>query len=484
MKIVVIDDEAANVAFLQRALKAYTLECFTDPQEAIQYCRTHTFDLIIADQKMPGITGIELIKRVQEETSDFIALIISAYTDTRDLIDAVNSNLIYRYIIKPFTPEQLTSDVEQARETLTLRREEKKRRKLLQLENQRLLEENQKLKSNTNSSLDFFIGFAPAIQYIRDQVQMYARSEEPVLIYGETGTGKEIVARAIHELSERATEHFIPVNCSAFSESLIESELFGHEKGAFTGATRAKTGLVEAANGGTIFLDEVGDLRYGLQAKLLRFLQFGSYYPVGSVDERSVNVRVLAATNKDLGEAMQKNTFRKDLYYRLSSLSIDIPPLRNRKEDILPIIDFIADKKGYTLFDFSDEAKEFLLEYNYPGNIRELEGLVEKIHLHTQAHEDKKISREMISDFLVRGKSANRHTVRNAEVSENEHSEHEAGELHLQEYIDTVEKKIITEYLLYYNGNVSRTANALHMSRQGLKNKINRFDILIPGKRQ
>jgi two-component system response regulator HupR/HoxA len=482
MKIIVVDDESANVTYLRRVLQNYETETFVDPMDALDYCRENDFDLIIADQKMPGLSGIDMIKHIQTRKSDFLGIIISAYTESGDLIDAVNSNVIYKYIVKPFTPDSLLQNVHRADENLSLQREKRRLEDRLRDQNEALRRENLQLKTRAEMGLDSFIGYHPKIERIKSLSRMYALSEEPLLLTGETGTGKELIARGVHAMSSRRDGRFMALNCSAFSEQLLESEFFGYEKGAFTGAIRNKSGLVEEAEGGTLFLDEIGDFPSSFQSKILRFIQFGTFFPVGSTKEKQVNVRIIAATNRNLDRDVERGIFRKDLFYRLSSLHIAIPPLRERKEDILPLIEYIAAKRRYDLPRFEEDGLNWILKYSFPGNVRELEGLLEKLNLHAAVHRTEAISSELIREILTRGmQDGDYDSLPIFTEAGPEERIPGKGDFDLPEYLDSIQKRIITRKLTMNGGNISKTARELHVSRQGLKNKMDHLDIRITG---
>ncbi len=467
MRILIVDDEEANVEYLKRVLYEYETVLFTDPIEALEYSKEKMSDLVIADQKMPGHTGIEVIKELRKVSKDFIGIIVSAYTDIPDLVEAVNSNIVYKYIVKPFSPENLLLHVKRSLETLELQRENARLTKALK-------KENRELRNLTESPLKSFIGFHNSVEKVKKLVRMYAKSEYPVLISGETGTGKELIARSIHKLSKRADKNFVAVNCSAFSEQLLESELFGYSKGAFTGAEANKKGLIAEASGGTLFLDEIGDFPYSLQAKILRFVQFGTFYPVGATKEQYVDVRLISATNKDLKHAVKEKAFRQDLLFRINSLCISIPSLRERPNDIFYILEALAARRGIILPDFTDGAKNLLLKYSFPGNVRELESLLEKIHLHWQTHTTRVITENFIAECVdSEAVSAER---RDRVQSCSELIEYPEP-FSLQAYLENIEKKIIKTHFEKNNFNITKTANEIGVSRQGLKNKFRRYGI-------
>jgi two-component system, NtrC family, response regulator HupR/HoxA len=469
MKTVLIDDEPANTQLLERILENYETVSFSDPVEAYEYCRNNYFDLLIADQKMPRMTGIELVHKIRQRRNNFMALIISAYTDAEDLIDAVNSNLIYKYIVKPYDPGFLLQQVYRASEHLTLTRRQKELEEELRLKNRRLQDENALLKSEYESPLDNFIGFSPEILHIKESVGMIARSEQPVLLLGETGTGKELLARAIHDLSNRHDKPFYAVNCSAIPESLIESELFGYKKGAFTGAVAGKRGIFTLTDGGTLFLDEIGEIPTMFQAKLLRILQFGTFFPVGSEREETADVRIISAANIDITAAVDSSSFRQDLYYRINTFELDIPPLRERSEDIIAIFEHLRTKKQITLPPFSDDALQKMTSYPFPGNVRELENVLEKLNILTRVRNASVIDTDVLSESLGKQKPPQKTDHPNDEIKQEPIS--------LQEQVEEVERSIISTCLRNTNGNISETARLLSLSRQGLKNKMRRYGL-------
>ena len=488
MRVCIVDDILENAKYVQRVLADYETYLFDKPRDAMEFVRVNPIDILITDQKMPGLTGIELVLSIREFSDDFVALVISAYTDSDDLIDAVNSNLIYKYIVKPFSPQVLLQHVQRASEKLELLRSNATLQQRLRLQNEALQQENRVLRQNLAPAFDLVVGEDPAMDRVRELTQIYAGSEEPVLVTGETGTGKELLARAIHESSRRREGPFLPLNCSALQESMLESELFGHARGAFTGADREKRGLLEAADGGTLFLDEIGDMPAALQAKLLRAIQFGTFIPVGSVEERSVDVRIISATNKNLREDVARGSFRGDLFYRLNPLHIHIPPLRKRRRDIFPILKRLAEIRHLPLPAFSGEAKEALLAHSFPGNVRELGSILERLVLRQRRLRQEQVELRDLVDALdlpakPRGEDG---WPRPDEVG----ALFEAGpratatgaaaiplpepgeDVSLAQLVSSLEERVIRHVLEQEEGNISRTARRLGMSRQGLKNKL------------
>ena len=365
--ILAIDDEKDMLKLLEKIIKTktkYKITTTTNAKEAISLIENANYDLVIIDLKMPEIDGINLLKKIKKINPSVAAIIITAYGTVETAVEAMKLGA-YDFITKPFRTEQIVSTINRIME--------------LQL----LKKENIKLKTQLTSEkeTDFIIGKSDTIRDIYRYASQIAQSSASVLITGETGTGKEMLSKFIHNKSKRQGE-FVAINCSAFPENLIESELFGYKKGAFTGAEKDKKGLVEIANNGTLFLDEIGDLDLNMQTKLLRFLQNGEYIPVGSTETKKVDVRVIAATNKNIYEVINKGKFRQDLFYRLNVIHISLPPLRERKKDIPYLAMFFLEKYSKKnkkeIKGFSSDALEYLINKKWPGNIRELENVIER----------------------------------------------------------------------------------------------------------
>ncbi len=467
-KILIVDDDPGNMDYVARILANFQIESYTNPKKALASFRKDKYDLIITDQKMPEMTGINLIKSCKEHSNDFFSIIISAYTESDDLIDAVNSNSIYKYIIKPFSPNILLQHVHRAYESLCLLREKNKLEQKLQEDNVRLNTENKRLKeSGSEFGTNRLAGDSPELLGVKERIETYANSDSSVLITGETGTGKELVAQAIHDLSMRSTKPFIKINCTTLSQNLIESELFGHEKGAFTGAGQYKKGFFETANGGTIFLDEIGDLSLEIQPILLRILQFGTYFPVGGREEKYTDVRIITATNTNLEDSVRNGKFRKDLFHRLNILRLRIPPLRDRKSDIPIILKKLLNREYSGFEDISLEkgAIELLFNQPFPGNVRELETYVHRIQLINGSCS--RITTGMVKQVLEPETSSTTH-LQSYNNPENNN---------LKSGIENMEKEQIIKALEENNYNITKAANHLGISRQGLHNKIKRYQI-------
>ncbi|HAP68059.1 MAG TPA: hypothetical protein DCQ99_09900 [Nitrospinae bacterium] len=365
--ILVIDDELDMLENCSRILKNLGCECITasNSEEAIKIARERLPDVVITDLKMPGKNGVELLKEIKGENPDSIVILFTAFATIESAVDAVKSGA-FDYLQKPFTADQLRITVERA------------------LTQKRLTEENKNLKEQLYEHFKFdnIIGQSQKVKDVLDMVRRVSKTESNILLLGESGTGKELVARCIHANSERAGMPFVPVDCASLPENLLESELFGHEKGSFTGAHASRQGMFETANGGTLFLDEIGELTPNLQAKLLRVLQERQLRRVGGRNLIDIDIRIISATNKNLEGAIKEKEFRDDLFFRLNVISITLPPLRERVDDIPLLCNFfiknfaIGNKKE--IKGISTDAIGRLKKYNWPGNVRELQNVIER----------------------------------------------------------------------------------------------------------
>lgn len=367
-KILVVDDEAINREFLSEMLSMEGYEVITsaDGIEALDNIKETNFDLVLTDLMMPKLDGIALLSQIKELSPQTLGIVFTGFVSIESAVKAMKAGA-FDYITKPLQLEEVKIAIKKA------------------FEFQRLQRENLSLRRQLKKKYFFenMIGDSEGIQEVFHLIETVADSDSNILILGESGTGKELVARAIHYNSQRQNSPLIPVNCGAIPESLLESELFGHEKGAFTGAIAARVGRFELAKGGTIFLDEIAEMSPALQVKLLRVLQEHEFERVGGTKTIKINVRIIAATNQDLDEAVAKRTFREDLYYRLNVIPIKLPPLRERKSDV-PLLfahfleHFNLEKKK-KLEGIAPEAMNILINYRWPGNVRELENLVERL---------------------------------------------------------------------------------------------------------
>ena len=366
-RIAVLDDERRMVEILEMVLRRehYDVETFTDPKQALAALESRPFDLLITDLRMPEPDGLEVLRRARAADPELPVILMTAHATIPTAIAAMREGA-FDYVEKPFDNDELRTLVRRAVDVTRLSRE------------------NRYLRAELASryALDAVVAESPALREALDLVRRAARSPSTVLITGESGTGKELIARAVHYHSKRVGRPFVAANCKAFAAGVLESELFGHEKGAFTGADRAKAGLFEAANGGTLFLDEIGEVSLDFQGKLLRALQERKIQRVGSTDERPVDVRIVAATNRDLEADIRDGRFREDLYFRLAVIPIHLPPLRERKEDLLPLARHFLAKWNRELereiAGWSDEVEAYFLRHAWPGNVRELENTIER----------------------------------------------------------------------------------------------------------
>ncbi len=365
-RILIVDDAPDTLEVLQRNLSSRAYQVFTAPgvAEAIQVLEQNPVDLVITDLKMPRASGLDLVRHVRENLKDTEVMLITGYASIEGAVQAVKSGA-EEYLSKPFTDDELLSAVQRVLNKLHLRRA------------------GQKALPALPTGRHGFLGESEAMAKVWQAVAKAASTVATVLISGESGTGKELVARAIHYSSPRSAAPFVAVNCGGIPEGLLESELFGHVKGSFTGATESRAGFFQTADGGTIFLDEISDTSLAMQAKLLRVLQEKEVCMVGARRPQKVDVRVLAATNKDLFALVKKGTFREDLYFRLNVINISLPPLRERGDDILLLARHFAARfakeAGKPALQFSENALGVLKRYDWPGNVRELENVIQRL---------------------------------------------------------------------------------------------------------
>ncbi len=370
-QILVVDDSPDTLELLQRNLesKGYRVLTALRAVEAIKVLESVPVDLVITDLKMPEVDGLSLVRHIHENYKNTEVMMITGYPSIEGAVEAVKTGA-EEYLAKPFTDEELFASVQRVLEKLHISRGAEKP---LQF---------------SPESRHGLIGESEAIRKVLSAIEKAASNLATILITGESGTGKELVARAIHYRSPRASSPFVPINCGGIPESLLESELFGYIKGAFTGAVETRAGFFQTAEGGTIFLDEISETSLTMQVKLLRVLQDKEIFLVGARQSQKVDIRIIAATNKDLLALVKKDEFREDLYYRLNVITIDIPPLREREEDILLLVKYsskkFAKEFGKTLPRFSDEALQVLKSYDWPGNVRELENIIQRLLIMTE----------------------------------------------------------------------------------------------------
>lgn len=396
--ILYLDDEPDNLnVFKSTFRREYNIITAESPKKAFMLLREADVQLIIADFRMPEMTGVEFLKQSLAEFPDVSRILLTAYGERDVLINSINEAHIFSFVSKPWKREELKIVIDNAIENYELKNQNKELIQNLKSSNEKLLEANAEIKALKNkleienvylrreiesTHQSDMVGFSSSLKSIKTKIDQVAPLNTTVLILGETGTGKELIARYIHKNSSRRDKTFVKLNCASLPASLVESELFGFEKGSFTGAMQSKAGLFEIADGGTIFLDEIGEMPMEVQAKLLRVIQDGEFYKIGGSKLQTVNVRIVAATNRELERAIDDGKFRSDLFYRLNIFPIRIPALRERVEDIPELVRFFISKfekkLGLRIHDVPDKVLTALKSHAWPGNIRELEGLIER----------------------------------------------------------------------------------------------------------
>jgi two-component system response regulator HydG len=447
-KILVVDDEAPHRQMLDAVLsvEGYEIHHAGDGQEAISLVEERFYDLILMDIRMSKVGGIEALKKIKKISPGIPIIIMTAYASVDTAVDALKSGA-YDYLTKPLDIEELKILVKKA------------------LHHRKLEQENVYLKERLGDRFDFsnIIGRSTAMQGLFETIALVAPSEATVLIAGESGTGKELIANAIHQNSPRANRPFIKVNCAALPETLLESELFGHEKGAFTGALARKQGRFQLAHTGSIFLDEVGEMTPTTQTKILRVLQEREFEPLGSTQTVKVDTRVIAATNKNLLEEIEQGNFREDLYYRLNVVNLEVPSLRERREDISLLADYFlkkyVEKNRRLIKGFTPRAMDLLIRHSWPGNVRELENVVER------------------AVIMARGDLISQGELPDAIRDLDGETEKTAVDLSPGRSLKEVERDMILRTLEDTGGNRTRTAEILGISRRTLQLKLKEYGV-------
>ncbi|NOZ12054.1 MAG: sigma-54-dependent Fis family transcriptional regulator [Acidobacteria bacterium] len=451
-RILVVDDEASQRSVLSRFLESegYAVDQAESAEDALVQLENESVDLIISDMKMNGMSGLEFLKQVRERDPLIPFLMITAFSNVSDAVDVLKSGAS-DYLIKPVNLSELA---------IRLKKE---------LDRKVIMEENRNLRDEvlTYTTGETIITRNPKMNEILNIAARAARTDVPVLILGESGTGKELLARTIHSLSPRRQKPFVPVNCASLNAGVLESELFGHEKGAFTGASSVRAGRFETASGGSLFLDEIGDIPVDVQVKLLRVLQEKEIERVGGNTRIPVDFRLICATNRNLEEAMESGRFREDLFYRINVVTLNIPPLRERKEDLPGLIEHFletwARQYGIPVKGFSPQAYRKLLRYNYPGNIRELNNIIQR------------------AVVLARGD-----TIDNLELEapETDSDSYDYFQGTLTEAVVNLERDMIKRALEEFAGIQLRAAKALGISERNLRYKMEKYGIRGKGGRK
>jgi len=445
-RILIIEDEKSMREVLGILLEeeGYEITAATDGLEGIEHLNKDIFDLVITDIKMPKADGFEVLKKVKELSPSTIVIMITAFGTTESTIEAMKLGA-YDYIYKPFKIDEIRLVIQKAFEKKTLSDELS------------LLRE--KIKSFCG--LENIVGKSPKMQELFTLIQKVAQSNSTVLITGESGCGKELVAAALHNLSPRKHKNFVTINCATFPEGLLESELFGHVKGSFTGALYNKEGLFELADRGSIFLDEIGEMPLSLQSKLLRVLENGTFRRVGGLNDITVDVRVISATNKDISEVVGSGGFREDLFYRLNVVPVNIPPLRERPDDIPLLLDHFLNKFSANAKRFSSEALRMLMSYSWKGNVRELENIVERTVLLTDGEI---IQPEDLPEEISKAGDAGKHLP-------------EIGEegIDFESIMEQIEKDYLMKALGKAQGVKTEAAKLLHLSFRSFRHKLYKY---------
>ncbi|MBD3378047.1 response regulator [candidate division KSB1 bacterium] len=444
-RILVIDDEKRLCTLLKTAIESPQLAVATanTGESALAAFELEKFDIVISDIKMPGLSGLDVLEHIKRISPETEVLLMTAYAETQTAVQAMKMGA-FDYLIKPFEMDELSLKIEQI------------------LEKQALKQENQNLRQQVQHrfSLDNMVGKSGAMQRVYELVHKVANSDATVLIRGESGTGKELIAKALHFMSQRKEHPFFTVNCGALPDNLLESELFGHEKGAFTGADKEKPGQFELANKGTLFLDEIGELTLPTQVKLLRVLQSHEILRLGGTRPLRVEARVISATNRPLESMVKEKTFREDLYYRINVFPITLPPLRDRRQDIPELVSHFLVKQNHAPDGIQAKALNLLMDYPWPGNVRELENVIERALI-------------LASGQPIQPNDLPPHIRGEAETPLQHHLEEQTWMT-----LDEMEKRLIVRSLQDMQGNKTEAAKRLGITRRQLYSKVER---LFPG---
>jgi DNA-binding NtrC family response regulator len=445
-RILIVDDEKDMLTLLKRIITEKTEHDVIvqhNPQKAVEIVEQEPFDLVITDLKMPKMDGIALLEEAKRIQPSAAVIMMTAYATIETAVEATRKGA-FDYITKPFRKERILLTIRRALDWQTLRRENVALRRSLQ----------------EQKAVPSIVGSSTVMMSILDRIKHVAKSMATILIHGESGTGKELVAKAIHACSERRDKPFVTIDCTAIPEQIIESELFGHEKGAFTGAWKDKRGLVDEADEGTLFLDEIGELSMVMQAKLLRLLQEGEYKPVGGLNTKSADIRFVAATNHDLKQRVAEKTFREDLFYRLNVISLQLPPLRERRDDIPLLVHHFVEKycrsNNKEAHDIAPEAMSMLMARDWPGNVRQLENVIERGVILCRSEQIK------LEDFMAEAPQARPMPCFDETIFRLPFKEAKDA------VIRTFHRHYIHTILQQHRGNISRAAEGAGLKRQYL----------------
>jgi two-component system, NtrC family, response regulator len=450
--VLVVDDERNMRRSLENVLsdEGYAARMAESAEEALGFLSREEFFMVITDARLGGMSGYELLKKIHEAKPDLPVLMLTAYATPKLAVEAIRAGAI-DYLSKPFAPEELLHGIARCAERY------------------RLLRENAVLRSRADQviTLEQIVGESEKIRELRKLIQTVAQTDARALILGESGTGKELVAGALHSLSQRRSLNYVRINCAAIPETLLESELFGHERGAFTGALKQKMGRVEEADGGTIFLDEIADMSKPLQAKLLRFLEDGSFTRVGGTQELRVNVRLIAATNRDITAAITEGEFREDLFHRLNVVQFNLPALRERGEDAMLLAEhflrLFQTSMNRNVRTISPAARQKLLSHRWPGNIRELRNAIERALILETSRE---LQASSLPDFQVESR-----------LQKNNQPIQVALDESLDDALARIERELISTALDQNNSSLTRAADRLKLTRHSLRYRMQRLNM-------
>jgi len=460
--ILICDDERSICEMLDISLRreGYKVETVNSGEAGKKKLDSALFDIVITDIKMPNISGIEVLRHAHKVSPESAVILITAVDDYEAAVEAVKAGGATDYIRKsPAMVDEIKLAIRRALEKVALSRQ------------------NFAFKRDaaTRNSLDNIIGVSSAMEKLKQTIRTVASTQSTVLVYGESGTGKELVARAVHTCSPRATEQFVSINCGAFPETLLESELFGYVKGAFTGAAQNKRGLFEVADGGTIFLDEIGEMNLTMQVKLLRVLQERCVRPVGGTNEIAIDVRVIAATNRDLERQVAENTFREDLYYRLSVIPITVPPLRDRREDLPLLVNHFVKKyargAGKNISHVKSESLSVLGTYDWPGNVRQLENAIERaVALETgdELNVELPVERARVRAAAA-GAGADTVSISAGAVL--------PDGMDMEKYVADIERTLLKSALQQSHGVQTRAADVLKISYRSFRHLMKKYEL-------
>jgi two-component system response regulator PilR (NtrC family) len=460
--VLICDDERSICEMLDITLRreGYKVETVNSGEAGKKKLDSALFDVVVTDIKMPNIDGIEVLRHAHKVSPDSAVILITAVDDYEAAVEAVKAGGATDYIRKsPGMVDEVKLAIRRAVEKVSLSRQ------------------NFAFKRDaaTRNSLDNIIGVSSAMEKLKNTIRTVASTQSTVLVYGESGTGKELVARAVHTCSPRAAEPFVSINCGAFPETLLESELFGYVKGAFTGANQNKRGLFEVADGGTIFLDEIGEMNLTMQVKLLRVLQERCVRPVGGTDEISIDVRVIAATNRDLERQVAENTFREDLYYRLSVIPITVPPLRDRREDVPLLVNHFVKKyapgAGKNISRVTPDSLSALANYDWPGNVRQLENAIERA-VALETGEELKVElpvERARARAAAAGAGADTISVPAGAVL--------PDGMDMEKYVAEIERSLLKSALHQSNGVQTRAADVLKISYRSFRHLMKKYEL-------